>query len=61
MSKNTDKVLAAVARARGVERKEHFANGGTLASWRGVRLVQKDRKKEQSRKVCRGPAGRRGI
>ena len=46
--------LKALARIRGEERKQHFANGGTLTDWRGgVHTVTKNRKKEQSRKACR--------
>lgn len=41
--------------ARGVEREQHFANGGDLVSWRGgTRTVTKNRKREKSRKSCRG-------
>ncbi len=48
------KQLEALARIRGEERKQHFANGGTLSDWRGgVHTVTKNRKKEQSRKACR--------
>ena len=40
---------------RGLERKEHFANGGTLAAWRGGRpTVTIDRKKCASKNKCRG-------
>lgn len=37
----------------GLRRKAHFASGGDLAGWRGVHSVQKDRRKEASRKACR--------
>ena len=40
---------------RGVERKQHFENGGDLVSWRGgTRTVTIDRKKKQNKKACRG-------
>ena len=42
------------AAVRGMDRAEHFANGGDLASWRGVHTVWKDRKKESNRRGCRG-------
>ena len=46
--------LKALARIRGIERKAHFENGGTLSDWRGgVHTITKNRKKEQSRKACR--------
>ena len=46
--------LKALARARGEERKQHFANGGDLHSWRGgLHTVTKNKKREQSRKACR--------
>jgi hypothetical protein len=41
-------------RAEGAQRrKAHFASGGDLATWRGIHTVQKDRRKEASRKACR--------
>lgn len=39
---------------QGADRKAHFAAGGTLAGWRGRAATFQDRKKEQSRKACRG-------
>ena len=53
-SKSKKAQLKALARIRGLERKAHFENGGTLSDWRGgVHTVTKNRKKEQSRKACR--------
>lgn len=51
-TKNT----AAISRSksiRGVERAQHFASGGSLPAWRGVHQVQRDRKREASRRACR--------
>jgi hypothetical protein len=45
---------AASARMRGADRKAHFAAGGDLASWRGRHTVFQDRKREASRRRCRG-------
>ena len=43
-----------IAKADKKTRRElHFANGGTLATWRGRATTFKDRKKEQSKKFCR--------
>lgn len=38
---------------RGIARREHFASGGDLASWRGRHSVRKDKRKESSRLACR--------
>ncbi len=47
--------LRALAAVRGLERKEHFANGGDLVTWRGgTRTVRVDRKKQQNKRACRG-------
>lgn len=40
---------------RGIERKMHFEQGGTVAQWRGVSWTNKDRRKEAARKACRIP------
>ncbi|CAB4203547.1 hypothetical protein UFOVP1382_159 [uncultured Caudovirales phage] len=47
-------LLATLARIRGVAREEHFKAGGTLASWRGVKQVTRNAKREAGRKACRG-------
>lgn len=44
------------AAIRGLERKAHFEAGGTLEAWRGRHLVETDRRKEGSRRACRGRA-----
>jgi len=48
-----DAAIAASKAIRGIDRANHFANGGTVEGWRGRRSVNIDRKKEASRKACR--------
>jgi len=49
------KQLEELARIRGIERKEHFEEGGSLVQWRGgTRTVTTDRKKQRNKKACRG-------
>jgi hypothetical protein len=36
------------------KRKAHFAAGGTVAMWRGRATTFTDRKKQKSRRACRG-------
>jgi len=44
-----------LADLRGMRRKRHFANGGSLTEWRGgVAVRLPDKKKANSRKACRG-------
>jgi len=44
-----------LADLRGMRRKAHFANGGSLTEWRGgVAVRLPDKKKANSRKACRG-------
>lgn len=40
-------------RVRGIQREEHFLNGGTLEEWRGKSNIEVDRKKEMDKKRCR--------
>ncbi len=40
--------------AKAAARKAHFANGGTLAQWRGSSRTFTDRKKQKSKDACRG-------
>lgn len=56
MTKNEIKASDKSRRAaqRGLDRKAHFASGGDLASWRGRHTVFRDRKREASRRGCRG-------
>ena len=39
--------------ARGRARAEHFANGGTLAGWRGRPVRFNDAKKAANKNACR--------
>ena len=46
--------LISLRAVRGIDRKNHFENGGDLVSWRGgTRTVQVDRKKKNNKKKCR--------
>lgn len=39
---------------QGADRKAFFANGGTLAQWRGRSSTFSDLKKAKSKSACRG-------
>jgi hypothetical protein len=39
--------------AKGSARRAHFANGGTLAQWRGSARTFVDRKKKMNKSACR--------
>jgi len=54
-SKNKSKRLRkAISAQRGIRRSDHFADGGSPAEWRGIKTVTKNRKREASRRGCRG-------
>lgn len=38
----------------GLERKQHFAAGKDLESWRPRRKVEPERRREANKKACRG-------
>ena len=40
---------------RGFDRAAHFAAGGTPADWRGVSDIRPDKRKDSTRRACRGP------
>jgi hypothetical protein len=44
----------------GVVRAKHFANGGTVEAWRGRKMVRTDRKKNRSKRACRGEMSTHG-
>jgi len=44
-SKRIQKVLEQIKAQRGLDRKHFFEEGGELARWRGVHLVQRDKTK----------------
>ncbi|MAG24921.1 hypothetical protein CMI47_05010 [Candidatus Pacearchaeota archaeon] len=47
--------LKVLKRIRGLEREQHFKNGGTLVQWRGgTRTITVDRKKRRDKRACRG-------
>lgn len=46
--------LAHLKAQRGLDRAAHFAAGNDLAAWRGTHTVTKNRKREASRRACRG-------
>ena len=55
--KKKNQKLDSAAAIRGIEREEHFASGRPLSGpngWRAVRSVSRDRKREASRRSCRG-------
>jgi hypothetical protein len=51
--------LAFLRGIAGADRQAYFEAGFPLAGWRGTHSVQRDRKKEASRKTCRGHHSRR--
>lgn len=53
INRHVAKILSVERRIRGIERYEHFKNGGTLSSWRGIHTVTPDRKKTSNKKSCR--------
>ena len=47
--------LKALARIRGKEREQHFANGGTVHEWRGgLHTVTTNKRKANNKRACRG-------
>jgi hypothetical protein len=42
-SKNTKRVLEQVKAQRGLDRKQFFEEGGEMARWRGLHLVERDK------------------
>ena len=40
-----NKTLEIIKKAKGLDRKAHFENGGTVAAWRGKKNVYKNKKK----------------
>jgi hypothetical protein len=54
MKTQNKQMLKRIKAVRGIERKRHFENGGTLIEWRGgTRTVTKNKKKEASKQACR--------
>lgn len=48
-----DDKIEAYKRQRALQREEHFRNGGTLADWRGLHIVEEDKKKRADKDACR--------
>ena len=48
------KKFSAMQAEKAAKRKAHFANGGTLAMWRGASQNFVDRKKKANKNACRG-------
>jgi hypothetical protein len=47
--------MKSIKAARGLDRADHFANGGTMIDWMGgPHLIVKNKKKTQNKKACRG-------
>jgi len=44
-SKRTQKVLEQIKAQRGLDREHFFEDGGELARWRGIHLVQRNKTK----------------
>ena len=48
------RILAELARIRGDERQQHFAEGGTLHEWRGgLHTVTTNKRKVKNKNACR--------
>jgi len=55
MGKKNKEQIRRLKAIRGVERRRHFEEGGSLVSWRGgTRTVTTDRKKASDKRACRG-------
>jgi hypothetical protein len=52
--KKTKELLKSSRAVMGHLRAKHFASGGDLTSWRGRHDVYTDKRKEESRRSCRG-------
>lgn len=47
------RVKAQLRAQSGLDRKAFFAEGGEMVRWRGLHLVQRDRKKQANKSLCR--------
>ena len=53
--KRADHIRVSIKAQRGLDRADHFAKGGTLVQyWGGPNTVTRNRKRDASRKACRG-------
>jgi len=54
MKTQNKQIIKRIKAVRGIERKRHFENGGTLVDWRGgTRTITKNKKKAASKLACR--------
>jgi len=49
----TKRVKAQLRGQAGLDREAFFAAGGEMVRWRGLHLVQRDRKKQENKNRCR--------
>jgi hypothetical protein len=52
--KNKKQKWSPIQAAKAAARLAHFANGGTLAQWRGSARTFTDRRKQKNKTACRG-------
>ena len=48
-----DKIMKQIRAQRGLDRAEFIANGGEMVRWRGLRLVQQNKKKHANKTLGR--------
>jgi len=48
-----DKIMKQIRAQRGLDRADFFANGGEMIRWRGLRLVQQNKKKQANKTLGR--------
>ncbi len=48
-----DKIIKQIRAQRGLDRAEFIANGGEMVRWRGLRLVQQNKKKQANKTLGR--------
>ena len=48
-----DKIMKQIRAQRGLDRAEFIANGGEMVRWRGLRLVQQNKKKQANKTLGR--------
>ena len=48
-----DKIMKQIRTQRGLDRAEFIANGGEMVRWRGLRLVQQNKKKQANKTLGR--------
>jgi len=48
-----EKIKKQIKAQAGYDRAHFFANGGEMVRWRGLKLVQQDKKKKKNKNKCR--------